>query len=606
MDNVGFCVFGRPSGHEYVANGLADKLNVGQSTYIRFENYKFSKGDSFAEISREYVNDTEVIKVLVYQFAESYDKRAGGFVGSGLVFRGIPSKKLLFSALIANHKIALELIDSATNRFKSQGFDKATLKKNLIGPSTEGLLMSGNPKKSQSKTINGEYGLKIEGSLFNHVMSAVQGFTMNPSFGGVKKLYVSSNSSLLVDRVGQGKVLSFAHLLDFTKYFNSYNDHLKKIESKYKTIEAEIDSKLNSEKTIIKSIEEKNRRKEKLENDLTSLEQRISAKTRELRLEEDKSNNLSKTISDKRSELSKTENKIDKLVQSKFNDAISKEPFKSQFERVTDNYRKTIKDKERELNEIKEGNEVSRKGVIIIFGIGLVLILLGMFIGSFFLSNLFGDDSSETIKEEIGKPQKEVVNQPKTQLKSFNSPTVYSTNAFLSLSEDTVQVHKARLDKFISQVEKADTSEYDLSNFFDRKWNFAEVIDYNKESLDQGLARLKRIKNIYKKNNRSVELFEKHYLIPNFAQFSTQKFDFKTSNRNEILNKYLEKPGNIYEGIDSGVESGLDYEKEMPLLYMHFRWIVFNISDYVDSGGNISKNGDILKTTKTQHNVPLK
>lgn len=606
MDNLGFCVFGRPSGHEYVANGLADKLNVGQSTYIRFENHKFSTGDSFAEISREYVDDKEIIKVLVYQFAESYDKRAGGFVGSGIVFHGKPAKKLLFSALKANHRIAMELIDSATNRFKSQGFDKDKLNKNLIDPSTEGLLKSVNPKKSQSKSINGEYGLIIEGSLFNNILSAVQGFMMNPTFGAIKKLHVSSNSSLLADRVGQGKVLSFAHLLDFTKYFNSYNDHLKRIETKYRSIESQYKEKLEEQKIIENNIENRKNEKQQLNRKIDDYRKSLTDIENKLKQNDQKSEQLSKEINEKRNELNSIKGKINSLAGEGFKKAISKEPFKSEFGKVKARYEDKIKGLEEEVERLKEGSQSSKKDLLIISGIGIGLVLIGLFIGSFFLSNLFGDDSPETIAGNEEPPQT-IVEQPvKKTLEQLKAPSIYSAKAFMLLDDDTVAVHKAQLDQFIQQVEAADTSKYDLSNFFNRKWNFAEVIDYNKESLDKGLSRLMRIKKIYNKHNRSVKLFEKDYLIPDFEQYSIQKIEFRTASRNDILEKYLEKQGNIYEGLNGAIENGVNYEEEMPLLYMHFRWVVFNLTGYVGSDGNTSKNGDILKTTKTKHNVPLK
>lgn len=606
MDNLGFTVFGRPSGLEHASNGLAEKLNVGESTYIRFEAYKFSDGDVFAEISREVKGETEVIKVLLYQYAESFDKRSGGFVGSGMVFNGEPTKKLIVSALKANHRVALELIDSSTNRFKKPGFDKELINKKLVNPKSEGLLKPHKFSRKTSGSIDDEYALKIEGSIFSHLISAVHGFIMNPSFSSVKKLYVSSNTELLADKVSQRKILSFAHLLDFSKYFNSRNDHLKRIETQYRTIESHIKEKLEEQKIIENNIENRKNEKQQLNRKIDDYRKSLTDIENKFKQNDQKSEQLSREINEKRNELNSIKGKIYSLAGEGFKKAISKEPFKSEFGKVKARYEDKIKGLEEEVERLEEGSQSSKKDLLIISGIGIGLVLIGLFIGSFFLSNLFGDDSPETIAGNAEPPQT-VVEQPvKKTLEQLKAPSIYSAKAFMLLDDDTVAVHKERLDQFIQQVETADTSKYDLSNFFNRKWNFAEVIDYNKESLDKGLSRLMRIKKIYNKHNRSVKLFEKDYLIPDFEQYLIQKIEFRTASRNDILEKYLEKQGNIYEGLNGAIENGVNYEEEMPLLYMHFRWVVFNLTGYVGSDGNTSKNGDILKTTKTKHNVPLK
>lgn len=606
MDSIGFCVFGRPGGLRSASNGLAKSLNIGDSTYDEFNNYKMSSGDIFAIISREIINDTELIKVLIYQFAESYQKRAGGFVGSGVIFNGTPTSKLLFHALKLNHKVALELIDSTTSRFKTEEPDLPLVESKLVSPSQEGLLQPKSNSRKLSAPGDGEYALRINGSLFNHLMSAVQGFMMNPSFSSVKRLYVSSNTELLSDRVGQRKVLSFAHLLDFTKYFNSYNDHLKRIETKYRSIESQYKEKLEEQKIIENNIENRKNEKQQLIREIDNYRKRLADIENKLKQNDLKSEQLSKEINEKRNELNNVKGKINSLAGEGFKKAMSKEPFKSEWVKVQARYEDKLKGLEKEVERLEEGSQSSKKDMLIISGIGIGLVLIGLFIGSFFLSNLFGDDSPQTIAGNEEPPQT-VVEQPvKKTLEQLKAPSIYSAKAFMLLDDDTVAVHKAQLDQFIQQVEAADTSKYDLSNFFNRKWNFAEVIDYNKESLDKGLSRLMRIKKIYNKHNRSVKLFEKDYLIPDFEQYSIQKIEFRTASRNDILEKYLEKQGNIYEGLNGAIENGVNYEEEMPLLYMHFRWVVFNLTGYVGSDGNTSKNGDILKTTKTKHNVPLK
>src|SRR5690606_14137568 len=134
---------------------------------------------------------------------------------------------------------------------------------------------------------------------------------------------------------------------------------------------------------------------------------------------------------------------------------------------------------------------------------------------------------------------------------------------------------------------------------------FAEIIDYDEKRIDNGMDRLKRIKKIQEKHNKSKLFFEELYLLPTITEngFIKEEIDFKTSKRNEILKQYLGMEGNVYATLDLNTIS--DFEKEMPLLYMHFRWMVYNLSSY-NEGENKSIQADILNTTQTKHNVLLK
>jgi hypothetical protein len=164
--------------------------------------------------------------------------------------------------------------------------------------------------------------------------------------------------------------------------------------------------------------------------------------------------------------------------------------------------------------------------------------------------------------------------------------------------------HKNALDVFLSEIEKADTSKIDLTNLYKRKWNFAEIIDYNKEAIDAGLSRLKRIKSIFENLGQPTSFFTDQFIINSNGNLRSETFDFNSTKRNEILKKYLSKSGNIYKDLNLQTEGIQDFEKDLPLLYMHFRWVVYNLSEYKE--GDSPKDADILKTNKTKHIVPLK
>jgi hypothetical protein len=94
-------------------------------------------------------------------------------------------------------------------------------------------------------------------------------------------------------------------------------------------------------------------------------------------------------------------------------------------------------------------------------------------------------------------------------------------------------------------------------------------------------------------------------MIGDFQSYRLESYEFSTSKRNDILSKYLKQPNNIYaaQGVSSIYTN--DIENTYPLLYMHFRWMVFMNTEYLDTNGK-TKEADIVKTNKTKHIVPLK
>ena len=84
-----------------------------------------------------------------------------------------------------------------------------------------------------------------------------------------------------------------------------------------------------------------------------------------------------------------------------------------------------------------------------------------------------------------------------------------------------------------------------------------------------------------------------YYLLP-FAKdvVEINDFNFKTSKRMEILEKYLSMDGNVYKGLGFTIET--------PLLMEHFIWMVEELSGYEEE-----KDKNLTKTNKEQHRVPI-
>jgi hypothetical protein len=241
----------------------------------------------------------------------------------------------------------------------------------------------------------------------------------------------------------------------------------------------------------------------------------------------------------------------------------------------------------------------------------LVLVLfIIQFSGIFYLEYKDGDKINErkwtgntTTKAETIQTQGDGFHQQTKH--GINAPQEYNINDFLALGSELIERHKDSLDMFIKWAATADPDILDSYNFFDRHWNFAEVIDYNDSSIDSGLLRLKKIKGIYSKHGKKTDFFEEHYMVNDFSLYEQKEHEFSTIARNEILSEYLKLPNNVYEQIIGSISCSGDYEKSFPLLFMHFRWMVYGLSEYLD-GGYRNPDADISKTTKTKHIVPLK
>src|SRR5699024_5484889 len=110
-NKVGFAFFGRPTGHKCISNGLFKELNLDDNTYLNPDTVILSKGEQLIQVSRKIRNGLEIIEVFIFEYAESYNSRQGGFVGSAYVFTGHPTKKLLYNAVRIQHSKIFKLLN---------------------------------------------------------------------------------------------------------------------------------------------------------------------------------------------------------------------------------------------------------------------------------------------------------------------------------------------------------------------------------------------------------------------------------------------------------------------------------------------------------------
>lgn len=599
MNNLGFCVFGRPTQHEFISNGLFQELRLGEKTYLSLPgNANFQKGSKIATVSRDVFNETEIIRVLVFEYAESINARSGGFVGSGIAFSGIPTKKLILAGLRGIHSQALSLLDSQ-QKFKQVTLDTNSIK--LINPNTEGLI-TGNIIKGKLQ-INTDlyYGLKLEGPLFYYLFSAIQGFMMNPTFRNIDTLYVSEDESLLRSFINEKRLINLSHILDFSTLFKKSNELLNEKKIELNKAKNELNNIEEDKKRVIYDIGQLKKTTESIKNEISELTIIKEKKSEEIKATEQsifaKQNELKKqqnSIDEKANELNKIKNIKFNLFRELINSGHFREEknkYENEFEIKLEIKETKIKNLKEELNRIKNRPMLNRRKIIL-----LSVMFLMMFSSGFFTHYKFFNKSRKN--HEIVTASS-VQNPIETEKIKFDAPEEYSISKFLNLNHDDIEKHKSELDVFIGNikdVKSEDFNNYDFSNFFERKWNFAEIIDYNVE-IEKGLARLERIKGIYEANSKPLNSLA-NFIIP--FETTTEKKIYSSDRRNEIIKEYLNDPKNIYTkmGIEN-LDKIRDFEKEKPLLFMHFRWVIKEKSEYEGD------NSDIKKTNKKEHNVIL-
>lgn len=613
---VGFGVFGRPITLEFVSNGLFKKLGVESETYLKLPNNVVLKpGETIAKISRQAVTNAgksvEVIKVYVFSYALSNNKRPGGFVGSAYVFMGHPTQSLLYNAVKDLHQKALNLIDE--NKMFSSS-DLGIQESDLISPNTDGLT-KGEPLDFQGNTNQSKFIL-LDGPLIESLMIAVQGFIYNPYFTELNHIYVSSNKDL-INRCVQGdqkRVWGFGRLLNFNKF---YEDHLRNFNKFYEFHNTQLQKKRKEYNDLKSEIEEEREKwnddKKELEKENQDLERKIGDKEKELsslktfvKGKEEKKVSLNKEIEILTKNKKKLEIANSKKILSIINDKSFARERKNFIENTTE-----FKELRKELDKVNE--EKNNLNIINESRFPLKKQIAAILFGLFFLSGiLLGVFAVPQSKNKTGyienntDPSTTVQESPAEKLTAV-MPNEYSVKKFFELPLDSINYHKKKIDDYISELEseKPDKNKVDLNDFLNRKWNFAEVIDYNKDDIESGMQRHKKIVDLYKKYGEDSSFFEKEFMIDSFDKVKFDFEDFKTNKRNEILKLYLQKDNNIYKELS--LQTLSDFEKLnleehdiYKLLYMHFRWIIFSKSNYE------GKEKDLYRTSHSQHIIPIR
>lgn len=610
MNALGFGVFGRPIGHQYVSNGLFKQLGIEGDTYLVLpNNTELKKGESLAIISRQKIETNkkpiEVIKVYLFSYAESFNSRPGGFVGSAYVFYKEPTPTLLYKAVKHIHSKALSALDSQ-GKFKA--ITLGLTERDLLNPESNNLLTDRVlffPKKPLKRQF---ISVLTDGPLIDHLMSVVQGFIYNPNFKQFESIYVSQSKDLLMrcSSNNQSKFYRIPHLLDYSGLFNEKNNKLnyvkneiqKKI-SNFKELEKAETTKLNNCENELKELEKK---KNQFNQDIKTLESEINSKTKTKESLTSEIDNLKIKEKQEREKKTKIENANLNQIKSILN---TREAYKYKQSLIINSveYRE-LKEKNKVLQEEndkykKRGTPLSQK-IMILTGVLLLFLTVGFILGHYKVPQKGWNSLFSKVQTNNIETQSDTDFNVSTA--SIKMPKQIILKEFLQLEKSKQDHHKSLIDEVLAklEVEKPESSKFDLTDFFDREWNFAEIIDYDVSDIGAGLTRYYKILNLYKTYNKPTDFFEK-YLIPlEGNQKNIEEYDFKTNERNEIFKQYIELPNNVYEnlGLKELLSDIENIEKDYPLVYMHFRWVIFEIS-------HRKEDYDLSYTNKTQHFIPI-
>ena len=110
--SIGFAIFGRPHGLEFISNGLFKEARLGNMMYLSglTEGVTLQKDEDLAVIRQvtEEGRLTGITVVALFEYAESYGEtnRDGGFLGSAVCFKGFPHPAILQDGVFAILKAA--------------------------------------------------------------------------------------------------------------------------------------------------------------------------------------------------------------------------------------------------------------------------------------------------------------------------------------------------------------------------------------------------------------------------------------------------------------------------------------------------------------------
>lgn len=599
MASVGYTVFGRPVQHEYLSNGLFNEYNLNRESYLS-DQIELKKGENLVILKRHKDNNgVEITYALLNTYAVSYNNRAGGFVGAGIAFTGLPSAKLIFHNLKYLHQQALNLLEKDSFKFKAPKIEDSSVI--LPDLSEDGLFLSRKPKKYIAK--DGLIGVILSGNFYENLMSAIQGFCLNDSYSSIKTAFVTNNNELLKKIVGSKSIYQIHNLLDFSHVFNQ---HIRRLNEKEKKLKEDIRVNTNKLNDWKKSYEAKlERKKEDLKNFESQLNHRdriisdregvrkiieddIKAYDSHLRRLKFDERELENKRNDLRQEIIQAENKFQSIKHKNWQIIESSH----EFQNFKNKYEQTI-NQSKQVSKARIQKLKKHKLLLILSNV--ILVFTAIFLTIILFKSL---TEQKSLNDKIYSFQS---NLKESSRILDQIPKEISSNEFLALDKSDKNLHKQRIKKAFNYIqnEKNDDIKIVFKELEKRTWNFREILGENDPKIDEGLKDLAFLKNMISKKQNEL-LYPPLFLIPDLKGkvLIQEEIDYKDDVSLEYyLKEYLKIGNNLYHKLGVHYEKPQKddtYQNSDPTFLMHFRWMIYNFKDQKKDITNLKKGDNFL------------
>ena len=567
MANVGYSIFGRPEGQVNIVNGLFKEAKLGGAMYLDglTDGVSLNNSESIAVIRQVTDNagkSNGITIVSVFDYAESFGStnRPGGFVGSGVCFKGFPHPSMIQKGLFSLQSAANKLVDSQSRKFLHA--DNSTWGINLPAPNDAWSIsvagINQTSEKNKSRLV-----VALDVPIRDQMLSVVQGVLSNSIYNSYETVLIAQKGDFIDRAKGKGfKVVSLFDLLDYQALHNGLNKKFNDTKSQATEQINTYSKKLDEVKITLQGLEQKIKQADERHDSLMGrLKQSEAAYKTSKTTAETEGKNLAQIQRD----LSEANNNVKKGFDQFLNGSRG---FKDEYQKRV---RASISKAQQETENKYAGQiHIKNKGwkplftnskFILVFSI--LLLLIGFFI-SYFFFNFSQDKSISDSTNGTGNTEKNIAKSEVNDNLGF----VIDNRAYLgllsSVSSNNVD---SILIKLGTEISIALESESDL------------------EKLEDSVKLT--IQNYFDKT---------YFLMPIKGETVDSIVDFGTDKRIEILKAYVKLSGNIYTNL--GITITDDIGDDTPIL-KHFIWMVKKLSNHE------GKHKDLMYSDSVKHVVPI-
>jgi hypothetical protein len=585
MNTIGYAIYGRPTGFEVISNGAIKDLGIEDMFYIQgpFQGQILQPGESFYLLERIQNMQGNFWLFAHIAFARSYsDNRDGGFMGSAIVFTGIPSASFLTQAIHTLDSYIEREIEPATFKFRSPS--KNTWQTQILPTPDEGhLLRKENPFLTAINTAMPQAVMFVESEIGHRIGALIQSLILNSQFNGIGRIVFSAHPSHIPNGLPN---IQASDIFDFSYQ----NGIILKAGDEYQ----------KQTKELVETIQQKKSELEKVTKDIQVCEQRIE----ELRLH----------LAGKQSELSSAEQNYQAIQQASnasfeqlktlhevnFKTYIQGEKSKieNQYRYQLDEANRNVTQQEQQVRKLHQTGNILKTGIVFLFLITSILGYQYFFLGQ-------GQVKSDLVKDNSNESTK-LPTEPDAQKAEKMNSTAWMN-------------HRQEVRYFLTDLMQEDVNlnSEKLQQLLIRHWHPLELFESD-STLVNGCRNLYLLEANLKRIHRSpgtfnlcsqkgggfqempgldsaliaqIQVHSNVFFLDSLKEKNIEEKKEKLEGRtlSELYDDYIQNPSNLYK------KSGINVKalKKEGLL-MHFQWMVmkYNPTNF-HTGKKAGKNLEI-------------